>query len=211
MTDIKATARKGFKIIDNLLPAHALSGCDTFARLYGIGKGTIIKILQCSLSAVGNLTSALEAIMRQSTSFMFACYGSKSTCMSEMWLQVWGAKNGKGQFSSPQLCSLPPTTEAFIENANRAHFQAVLWRNLEISDLLLLDPEEYGWKKDMKSNFLIPDDAPDGVKCAPDYILDLIRCGCKTDNPCTSKRCSCRRPTVHRAPYSAIASRLGVA
>ena len=94
--------------------------------------------------------------------------------MSKTQLQIWGAKNGKGQFSSPQLCPLPPTTEAFIVNANRAHFQAVLRRNLEISDLLLLDPEEYGWKKDMKSNFLILDDAPDGVKCAH-FRLDTLR------------------------------------
>ena len=29
-----------------LLAAHALSGCDTAAYMHGIGKGTVVKVLQ---------------------------------------------------------------------------------------------------------------------------------------------------------------------
>ena len=38
--------------------------------------------------------------------------------MSHTRLVVWGKKNGKGHSSSPDLASLPPTREAFIENVN---------------------------------------------------------------------------------------------
>ena len=44
--DIAATARKHAKIVPQLLAAHALSGCDTAAYMYGIGKGTVVKVLQ---------------------------------------------------------------------------------------------------------------------------------------------------------------------
>ena len=42
--DIKATVEKHMDIIDNVLPAHVLSGCDTVSRSYGIGKGTVLKV-----------------------------------------------------------------------------------------------------------------------------------------------------------------------
>ena len=43
--DIKATTAKHRTIVDQLLPAHALSGCDTVSQLYGIGKGTVMKMI----------------------------------------------------------------------------------------------------------------------------------------------------------------------
>ena len=39
---IKATAIEHRNIIPDLLAAHALSGCDTTACYFGIGKGTIV-------------------------------------------------------------------------------------------------------------------------------------------------------------------------
>ena len=43
--DIKATVIEHNNIIPNLLSAHALSGCDTTACYFGIGKGTVVKTL----------------------------------------------------------------------------------------------------------------------------------------------------------------------
>ena len=42
---IKASAIEHRNIIPDLLAAHALSGCDTTACYFGIGKGTIVKTL----------------------------------------------------------------------------------------------------------------------------------------------------------------------
>ena len=41
--DITATAKNHSEFISELLAGHALSGCDTVACLFGIGKGTISK------------------------------------------------------------------------------------------------------------------------------------------------------------------------
>ena len=43
--DIKASAIEHRNIIPDLLAAHALSGCDTTACYFGIGKDTIVKTL----------------------------------------------------------------------------------------------------------------------------------------------------------------------
>ena len=44
--DIDKTVEKNLSIIPGLLAAHALSGCDTVAGYYGIGKGTVLKVLR---------------------------------------------------------------------------------------------------------------------------------------------------------------------
>ena len=119
----------------NHLPAHAISGCDTVACYLGIGKGRVIKHLKegCDLSAIGNVDAPLQQVIDEAICFISACYGMKdSTDKSHTRLVVWGNKNGKGHLSSPNLASLPPTREAFIENVKRAHFQTVLWRTINI-------------------------------------------------------------------------------
>ena len=102
-----------------------------------------------------------------------------------------GENNGKGHSSSPNLASLPPTREAFIENVKKAHFQTVLWRTINI-DPRLLKPEEFGWKVETDNKSLSPIGLPDNTKPAPDYILEMIRCDCKAEPPCNTKRCSCK-------------------
>ena len=49
----------------NLLPAHAISGCDTTACYFGIGKCTVIKVLKdgYDLSAVGNVDAPLPEVI----------------------------------------------------------------------------------------------------------------------------------------------------
>ena len=49
IVDIGATTQKNKAIIPSLLAAHALSGCDTVARLTGIGKIKVIKQLEKGL------------------------------------------------------------------------------------------------------------------------------------------------------------------
>ena len=93
-------------VIKGLLPAHALSGCDTVASYFGIGKGMVIKTLKdChELSAIGNSAARLEEVIQQATRFISACYGMKGNSdMSHTRLLVWGKKNGKGHTSSPNL------------------------------------------------------------------------------------------------------------
>ena len=76
--DIRATAKKHANILPNLLAAHGLSGCDTVAPCYGIGKMKILKILKQgnhSISCLRDLKANWPDVVKQATSFMLACYG----------------------------------------------------------------------------------------------------------------------------------------
>ena len=44
--DIDATVQNNISIIPGLLAAHVLSGCDSVASYYGIGKGIALKVLR---------------------------------------------------------------------------------------------------------------------------------------------------------------------
>ena len=42
--DIGATTKKHSNMVSEILAAHALTGCDTVAYLFGIGKGTVLNV-----------------------------------------------------------------------------------------------------------------------------------------------------------------------
>ena len=70
--DIKVTQAKHRDIVKNLLPAHAISGCDTTVCYFGIGKCTVIKVLKggYDLSVVGNVDAPLPEVIAQATHFI---------------------------------------------------------------------------------------------------------------------------------------------
>ena len=147
---------------------------------------------------MGSMDAPFHQVIEQATAFISACYGiQNSSDMSHTRLLAWGKKNGKGHTSAPNLAALPPTKEAFLENVKRAHFQSALWRNVDGRIPPAWDPENFGWDEDIPNRTLNPTTLPAHCKAAPDYILDMIKCGCKSELPCSSKKCSCR---VHGLP-----------
>ncbi len=115
--DVAATVGKLKDIIAQLLPAHALSGCDTVSMCYGIGKSKMLKAVkakQCSLNLLGDVNASMEDIIRQAA-FMCQCYNVPNvTTMTEARIKIWEARTGRKAASKiPKLCSLPPTSEAF--------------------------------------------------------------------------------------------------
>ncbi|KAG1683171.1 Glutamate receptor U1 [Nymphon striatum] len=152
--DIGKTVQKHCQIVEGILPAHTLSGCDTVASYFKIGKATVLKTLRSghSLNLLGAPGHSMESVIQQATSFISACYGQTDcSTMPETRLKVWLSQTGKGS-STPKLCTLPPTTEAFKENVKRAHYQALVWRSLEAQNPPELDSTEYGWVKDDQNN-----------------------------------------------------------
>ena len=190
--DIRATATKHKEIIPNLLAAHALSGCDTVAQCWGVGKGKLVKVLKAghTLPSIGTVSASDAEVVQEATSFMAACYGeNKSTTMTAVRRRVWKGKTGRANIvSAPKLQSLPPTDESFLLNAKRSHFQACIWRHADESSPPSLDPLEHGWMRDTVTKVLTPVMLPTRVPPAPDYILRMIKCSCGN---CGSARCSC--------------------
>ena len=66
VTYVKATAIKHASIANQLLPAHALSSCDTVSQLYGIGKGTVLKVVNSNVKrdTLGQTTEDVDTILR---------------------------------------------------------------------------------------------------------------------------------------------------
>ena len=91
--DIKATVEKHQAIVPGLLAAHALSGCDTIPTYFGIGKGTVLKILNAapdSLTMLDTLDAPLSEVVHQSTKFIASCYSRiAGNDMSEIRYKVW--------------------------------------------------------------------------------------------------------------------------
>lgn len=193
--DISRTALKLADIIEQLLPAHALSGCDTVPMCHGIGKSKMlkcVKTMQCSLSLLGNINAKMEDVIQQATAFVCRCYNiTNAKTMTEARIKVWITKTGQKAASKvPKLCSLPPTSEAFEQNVKRAHLQCATWKKA-LQDPPALDPTEYGWYKDEETKSLQPVMLPPAQLPAPDYILKLVCCSCSSDKPCRSSRCGC--------------------
>jgi len=60
-------------IIAEILPVHALTGCDTVACYFRIGKGNDLKVLRAgshSLSYLGVADAPLENVIAQVTEFL---------------------------------------------------------------------------------------------------------------------------------------------
>ncbi len=56
----------------------------------------------------------------------------------------------------------------------------------------VLHPTDHGWYHPEGSTMLFPTIVPQGTPLAPADLLKLIKCSCFSDNPCSSKRCSCK-------------------
>lgn len=198
--DVNETVEKHYDIMDNLLAAHGITGCDTVATYFGIGKGVALKVLRSkkySLKYVGDINSALTNGIQQARQFLLSCYGHpECETMTEARQKMWSNKVSRSICSAPKLQALPPTDEAFRENAARAHYQIAIWRKAIEPHPPSLNPLNHGWTKPKDCNSLIPTTVAENVDLAPSDILKMIKCSCESDVPCKSKRCGCHNANM---------------
>jgi len=67
------------------------------------------------LNSLGVVDVLWDDVVKETTEFMVAAYGGSGVAMSECRQWLWVQKTARAM-GSPKLCSLPPTTEAFVEN-----------------------------------------------------------------------------------------------
>ena len=147
--DMNKTVQSNIEIMPDLLAAHGITGCDTVAIYFGIGKGIVLKILRTGkypLSVIGDTTSDISDVIEQATRFVLACYG-QSGCesMTASRHKLWSTKLSRSIGRAPKLQTLPLTAEAFNENAARAHLQVAIWRHATEPHHPTLDPLQHGW------------------------------------------------------------------
>ncbi|KAG7154933.1 hypothetical protein Hamer_G025743 [Homarus americanus] len=123
--NIKSTVENLRDFVDDIMTAHALSGCDTVAHLYGIGKITAIQTLKSGhrLDKLGKIVAQITEVVSQAARFIAACYDSKVIHdMSTVRFNVWTSKmSNKRLTSTHELGCLPLTTAAFELHVLRAH------------------------------------------------------------------------------------------
>ena len=179
-----------------MLAAHVISGCDTVSTLYGIGKGTVLKILKSrnkTLNKLGNTEEPFGEVMQQCTAFISSCYGyPNENDMSSLRYRVWTNKTANHKLNSaPHLRVLPPTTEAFEQHVYRTHLQLAIFRSALHPDPPDLNPVDYGYYMNADTKRLELIGIPVNVSPAPESVLNMIKCGCSSSTPCSTSRCSC--------------------
>ena len=102
----------------------------------------------------------------------------------------WAQRTGKST-SAPKLCTLPPTTEGHPQNTLRAHHQLCNWYFAMEIDPPEMNSLEYGYEADHINKIVTPRPLPEGVRVAPDEIMEKIRCGCAATQPCKGGKCTC--------------------
>lgn len=200
--DINSTAHSNLSIIPGLLAAHALTGCDTVASYYGIGKGKALKVLRmgkCSLSLLGDTSIPMDQygkVIEEAGRFLLACYNlSGAADLTAARKMAWRTKIARSISEPPRLCLLPPTSEAFHQNAVWAHLQVATWKDSLDPNPPTLQPSQHGWT--CVGTMLSPTVVADGTFLTPPELLAVIKCGCgkpgtsTETNPCRYLSCSC--------------------
>ena len=71
-------------IITQILAIHAISGCDTLAACYGIGKTTVtISKKGFLLNSLGVVDVLWDNVVKETTEFVVAAYSGSGVTMSE--------------------------------------------------------------------------------------------------------------------------------
>ena len=128
---------------------------------------------------------------------MLACYGQQR-CQ-----QMWFSKVSRSKASAPKLCSLPPTSEAFEQNVATAHLQVAIWLHALDPNPPVLDPTSYGWSQEEGSIALSPTTVPPDTSLAPNGLLKLIKCSCRSEMPCSMNKCSYNSSDMACTPFCA--------
>ncbi|KAG0716954.1 hypothetical protein GWK47_008433 [Chionoecetes opilio] len=112
--------------------------------------------------------------------------------MSDIRYRHWISSMGrKSAASVHQLKTLPPTSEAFVENVKRAPFQACIWRSALTGEAPDMDPLENSWVSDNDFGVLMPLTLPPQTEIAPAAVMKLIQRDCSSETPCSTERCGC--------------------
>ena len=183
----------GDHICDNILFAHAFTGCDTVSQPFNISKVLPIKLLKnekdCTFSEVSrvfnNQSSDSDTVAKAGERAFVKLYGGKpSDSLDLLRLVSYDQKVARNKTKGVQAKDLPPTSASAKYHSLRVFFQIQEWATLGGIDL---NPNNWGWQ--LCDGMFIPimTDLPP----APDYLLRIITCSCKTN--CSSRRCTCRK------------------
>ena len=187
---------QGQGVCDSLIGLHAFTGCDSVSCFAGKGKLIALKLLKKDPSnqafkQLGQCWELNDEIFEKLEQFTCAMYaGSRSnksrssaaggSSVNELRYQLFCAKRGEAESSQ-----LPPCRDCLFLHAQRANFQAAIWRRCLEPKPNVPSPSEHGWtEEDGKLNILWMRSTP-----APEVVLELLACKCS--RVCKLPDCTC--------------------
>ena len=182
VTDIQATIEK-HQSIPRMLAAYALTGCDMMSACFGVGKGTMLKVLKSvsPLNVIGTVDAAWSGVMEQATHVdsqnLTQCQRSGLVC-------------GECKLEDLDQQLLPSFTPCHQLQRHLLRMTCI-WKNALELDPPILETTNYGWIKEESTKSLLPTTVPANVYLAPNDILKLTQCTCTCGMPCKFSRCGC--------------------
>ena len=176
------------------LPAfHVLSGCNQTGSLCSKSKLSWWNALHKAddeiieaLGRLGNETTVMDSDLKVLERFICLLYSSDTT-ISSVGEMRWHLFR-KCQYTDQKL---PPTVAALLQKIRRANYVSHIWNQCGIPRPSVPDPTSHGWY--LEDNRLIS--VPTLLKPAPQAVLELVRCRCKTH--CVTQNCSCKKHNLN--------------
>ena len=194
MYDIQSVKRQlGDSVVSIILLLHAFTGSDTTSRILGVGKDKLLKLHEKIDSSISegfySPHSSKECIKKAGERLISIILNIPLAVetLDDERLRLFHTmvvKNSK----VIECSSLPPTSSAAEQHSFRVYHQIQTWLGNE------LNPTEWGWKIIKGRHIPITTT----LSAAPDDLLAIIHCGCKS--VCTTKSCSCFKAGIDCGP-----------
>ena len=155
--------------------------------MYGLGKGQALRKLasddrfrnQAEIFDKAD-ASKDEIIAAGEKSLVLLYKGQSDDTLDSLRYAKFCQKISTGNsFVQPEC--LPPTSAAASYHSLRVYHQVQEWKGVA------LPAENWGWK--LEDDKLLP--VRTSLPAAHASLLEMVRCGCKTD--CSTQRCTCRK------------------
>jgi hypothetical protein len=183
----KVTDSLGPKKTSALLGLHALSGSDTTGTLSKKAKSSFWKVFNKAdddileaVSKLGSLENFLETDRLLIEKFICQVYypGTNISNIGDLRWWMFTKKDYQGE-------NLPPTRASLTPYVDRVRYQTIEWCCADQPFPNLPSPLHFGWELKEDSNQYAP--VMCLLPCAPETVLQLIRCSCvkrKCAPPC---------------------------
>ena len=194
--DIKVTQTElGADICNNALFIHAILGCDTTSRLYGLGKGLSLNrftsgaLYRDKAGQFCNKDATVDDVIDAVEAALVCLYsGKEGDNLDGLRYSKFCDKVATNKVHiRPQ--TLPPTYAAARYHNMPVYLQVQLW-------MVVCNTKETDWRWMTKDENVVS--VMTFLPPAPDKLLRVIRCNCTTD--CSTARCSCRKHSLECSP-----------
>ena len=170
-----------------LLPMHAITGCDTVSYTFGKGKVSSLKVIMDSdhleIELFGESNATISDVMCTGCRIVGRLYGATcDTTMNALRYKICSTR-----LNVRRLKSLPQTDDSLALHLKRDHIQAMLWKAPDRNQPPNVCLGDYGW--DISAGTPSPVRASKHVE--PPGIMKVIACSCRSDTPCRRKNSSC--------------------